>query len=61
MAGNISPSRHLFVDDSKKKLNNTVIVVGGGLAGMSAAIEAHRAGAEVILLEKNARFSKFLG
>jgi len=30
----------------------TVVVVGGGLAGLSAAIEAHRNGATVHLLEK---------
>ena len=30
----------------------TVIVVGGGLAGVSAAIEAHSAGSHVIVLEK---------
>ncbi|EPY29097.1 NADH-dependent fumarate reductase [Angomonas deanei] len=33
----------------------TVVVVGGGLAGQSAAIEAARAGAKVILLEKEPR------
>ncbi|KAL6079364.1 Fumarate reductase [Balamuthia mandrillaris] len=32
-----------------------VIILGGGLAGMSAAIEAHRAGAHVVLMEKEAR------
>ncbi|KAL0075481.1 FAD binding domain-containing protein [Phycomyces blakesleeanus] len=34
---------------------NTVIIIGGGLAGLSAAIEAHANGARVILLEKEAR------
>ena len=32
--------------------NRTVIVVGGGLAGMSAALEAAQNGASVILLDK---------
>ena len=32
----------------------TILVVGGGIAGMTAAIEAAEAGAEVILLEKSA-------
>lgn len=32
--------------------NRTVIVVGGGLAGMSAALEAVQNGATVILLDK---------
>jgi succinate dehydrogenase/fumarate reductase flavoprotein subunit len=32
--------------------NKKVIVIGGGLAGMSAALEAHKLGAEVILVEK---------
>jgi succinate dehydrogenase/fumarate reductase flavoprotein subunit len=31
---------------------NKVIVIGGGLAGMSAALEAHKQGAAVVLLEK---------
>ncbi|CAM9716063.1 unnamed protein product [Discosporangium mesarthrocarpum] len=32
-----------------------VVVVGGGLAGLAAAIEASRAGAKVMLLEKEKR------
>lgn len=32
-----------------------IIIIGGGLAGLSAAIEAHDRGAEVILIEKEAR------
>eukprot|EP00923_Selenidium_pygospionis_P052175 GHVN01090279.1.p1 GENE.GHVN01090279.1~~GHVN01090279.1.p1 ORF type:complete len:873 (-),score=165.53 GHVN01090279.1:703-3321(-) len=32
----------------------TVIVVGGGLAGVCAAIEAHRQGCDVVLVEKEA-------
>ncbi|KAJ3115731.1 hypothetical protein HDU96_000143 [Phlyctochytrium bullatum] len=36
-------------------VNNVVVVVGGGLAGLSAAIEAYRGGAQVTLLEKEAR------
>ena len=32
-----------------------VIVIGGGLAGISATIEAIRTGADVVLLEKNPR------
>lgn len=31
-----------------------LVVIGGGMAGLSAALEASRAGFEVILLEKNA-------
>ncbi|MDO5027463.1 MAG: flavocytochrome c [Tissierellia bacterium] len=36
----------------KKELGADVIVIGAGGAGMSAAIEAHDAGASVIILEK---------
>lgn len=32
-----------------------VVVVGGGLAGLAASIEASRAGAPVILMEKGNR------
>lgn len=34
----------------------TVGVVGGGLAGLAAAVEAHRAGAVVLLFEKEPRW-----
>ncbi|MEG1663574.1 MAG: FAD-dependent oxidoreductase, partial [Clostridia bacterium] len=35
-----------------------ICVIGGGAAGMFAAIFAARAGAEVILLEKNEKLGK---
>lgn len=34
--------------------NETILVVGGGISGMTAAVEAAECGKEVILLEKNA-------
>lgn len=37
-----------MVDETKK-----ILVVGGGISGMTAAVEAAEAGAEVILIEKN--------
>lgn len=37
----------------KPRPKSTVIVVGGGLAGMSACIEAIKSGADVVLLDKN--------
>ncbi|MBT7307852.1 MAG: FAD-dependent oxidoreductase, partial [Gammaproteobacteria bacterium] len=33
--------------------NETIVVVGGGISGISAAIEAAECGKQVILLEKN--------
>lgn len=39
----------MFHQEAKQR---TVIVVGGGLAGMSAALEAAQNGASVILLDK---------
>jgi len=35
--------------------NKTIVIVGGGLAGLSAAIEVHNAGHHVVLLEKEQR------
>ena len=39
-------------------MQNRIIVIGGGAAGMMAAIYASRAGAEVVLLEKNEKHGK---
>ncbi len=36
---------------SKRK---AILVIGGGIAGMTAALEAAEAGAEVVLVEKSA-------
>ncbi|MDP3050364.1 MAG: FAD-dependent oxidoreductase, partial [Eubacteriales bacterium] len=33
--------------------NKTILVVGGGISGLSAALEAAEAGREVVLVEKN--------
>jgi len=38
-----------------KALNTEVAVIGAGPAGLSAAIEAARAGAEVVLIDENAK------
>ncbi len=38
----------------------TVLVVGGGPAGMSAALEAAKAGSQVVLVEKEAQLGGFL-
>ena len=35
-----------------------VVVIGGGAAGMAAALFAARAGASVLLLEKNEKLGK---
>ena len=42
----------LKIMESAQAKNRTVIVVGGGLAGMSAALEAAQNGATVILIDK---------
>ena len=39
----------------------SILVVGGGVAGMSTAIEAAKAGSEVVLVEKEADLGGFLG
>ena len=33
--------------------NRTILVVGGGISGLTAAIEAAEAGADVLLVERN--------
>ena len=42
------------------KENNTLVVIGGGAAGMMAAITAARCGANVRLLERNAKLGRKL-
>ena len=37
----------------ENSVTQSILVVGGGMAGMTAAIEAAEAGYEVILVEKN--------
>uniref|UniRef100_A0A7S4UZS1 fumarate reductase (NADH) n=1 Tax=Paramoeba aestuarina TaxID=180227 RepID=A0A7S4UZS1_9EUKA len=43
---------YYYIQQSLQPTQKTVIVVGGGLAGASAAIEAHSEGSRVIILEK---------
>ncbi len=43
-----------------KVLNHKVLVIGGGAAGMLAAGMAAKAGAKVVLIEKNDRLGKKL-
>ena len=33
--------------------NETIVVVGGGISGMTAALEAAECGKDVVLIEKN--------
>jgi len=40
-------------DGDEKMGNRSILVVGGGISGLTAAVEASEAGAEVFLLEKN--------
>jgi flavocytochrome c len=44
--------RASLLPESARKETHNVVVIGSGLAGMSAALEAKLAGADVILLEK---------
>jgi flavocytochrome c len=50
---NANINTHLLEDDEKDWNENAdVVVIGSGFAGLAAAIEAHNAGASVIILEK---------
>jgi quinone-modifying oxidoreductase subunit QmoA len=37
----------------EEKTTQTILVVGGGISGMSTAVEAAEAGYDVVLVEKN--------
>lgn len=50
-----SESPEMHAKRVRDALPARVVVVGGGLAGLSAAIEAANAGAQVILMEKSAK------
>lgn len=43
-----------------QEISKTILVVGGGLAGLSAALEAAEAGSEVVLVEKSPRLGGWL-
>jgi len=43
-----------------EKLAAEVVVIGGGAAGLIAALEARRAGAEVLLLDKTSAGASIL-
>jgi quinone-modifying oxidoreductase subunit QmoB len=43
----------------EKELSKTILVVGGGLAGMTSAVEASKAGYQVVLVEKEAELGGF--
>lgn len=42
-------------NNQDREMSTRVVVIGGGLAGLSAALEAHAAGALVTLIEKEAK------
>ncbi|GAB6182897.1 FAD-dependent oxidoreductase [Thermodesulfovibrio hydrogeniphilus] len=41
------------------EINRTILVVGGGISGMTAAVEAAKAGYDVVLVEKEAELGGF--
>ena len=43
-----------------KELTTDVCVIGGGPAGMAAALEAHRGGAQVVVIERDWRLGGIL-
>jgi quinone-modifying oxidoreductase subunit QmoB len=43
-----------------ENLNSTILVVGGGITGMTAALEAANAGRKVVLVEKEPRLGGFV-
>jgi len=43
----------------EKEFSKTILVVGGGLAGMTSAVEASKAGYSVVLVEKEAELGGF--
>lgn len=45
----------LHYNNQDREMSTRVVVIGGGLAGLSAALEAHAAGAVVTLIEKEAK------
>jgi len=44
-----------------EEINKTILVVGGGVTGMGAALEAARAGYDVVLVEKEAELGGWTG
>jgi quinone-modifying oxidoreductase subunit QmoB len=48
------------LDPLHETVSKTILVVGGGIAGITAALEAAEAGYEVVLIEKEAHLGGFL-
>jgi quinone-modifying oxidoreductase subunit QmoB len=46
-------------DPYKEEINKRILVVGGGITGMTSALEAARAGYEVVLVEREASLGGF--
>ncbi len=49
------------LEPASEAISKTILVVGGGVAGMTAALEAAAAGYEVTLVEKQAQLGGFVG
>ncbi len=56
-------AKHMKIPDAsgEQSLNRHILVVGGGVAGMTAAIEAAKAGYKVDLVEKSGQLGGVLG
>jgi len=58
--GIVKAQKALVPAPQKAEISKKILVVGGGLAGLTAALEAARAGYEVLLVEKEAQLGGFL-
>ncbi|MBI4918237.1 MAG: FAD-dependent oxidoreductase [Acidobacteria bacterium] len=58
--GLVKAQKMLPVEPLAENTDRTILVVGGGVTGLTAALEAARAGQEVLLLEKDAKLGGWM-
>ncbi len=56
----IQKTQPLEVFEESKSIDKTIMVIGGGMAGLSAALETANAGYDTVLVEKNAELGGWM-
>ncbi len=58
--GLVKASKMALLEPFSEEIDKTILVVGGGITGMSSALDASKAGYEVVLVEKEAELGGWM-